>query len=205
MRARRRGRRPLRLVLCVALGGAVLALQWLRVADHDVLGPIASSGDRGSVVATDEFTVEVTDVRVAGTVTDSSPLSPEPIEANGVWVVVWVRVTATREPLTVTRAELEMADRTTYAASLWFRDALSGGTEFPTAVPVRGAFVFEVPEDRVDRPSLVFTHTGGSGSRLAAQASVDLGVDAAAVTGATVDVELAPPERGRGEAADAPP
>ncbi|WP_116247971.1 hypothetical protein [Nocardiopsis sp. FIRDI 009] len=202
MRPRPPNRRSLRFALCVALGAAVLGLQWLRTAEHGVVGPIDTEGRRSAAVATDEFTVEVTDVRVTGTVTDTSGLAPQPVEANGVWVVVWVRVTATGTTLDATSAELVMADRTTYSPSLWFRDALDGDTAFPAAVPVHGAFVFEVPEDRLDRPSLALTHVGGADPRLAARATVGLGIDAADVAGDRSGVTLTPPERRPEEAAE---
>ncbi|WP_017590183.1 hypothetical protein [Nocardiopsis ganjiahuensis] len=202
--ASRSHRAPLRFLLCLVLVVATLVLQRFQVADHEVVGPITSSGEHGEVVATDEFTVEVTDVRLADTVTDTAHLEPETVEANGVWVLVGASVTATRSPIRATRVELEMADGTTYSESTWFQSAISGSTEFATALPTHGTFVFEVPEDRLDSPSLLLTHTDRGGARLAAQASVDLGIDADDLEGERGGAELAEPETRLGESTDAP-
>ncbi|WP_017583891.1 hypothetical protein [Nocardiopsis valliformis] len=195
---------PLRFALCLALVVATLALHRFQVADHDIVGPITTSGERDEAVATDDFTVEVTDVRLADTVVDTARLDPEPVEANGVWVVVEARVTATHSPINATRVALETADGTTYSASSWFQSALSGSTRFPTAMTTQGVFVFEAPEDRLDSPALVLTNTNGSGSRLAAQASVALGIDADDLKGERGEVELTEPETRMGESSVAP-
>ncbi|GAA1463752.1 hypothetical protein NE857_00225 [Nocardiopsis exhalans] len=195
---------PLRFALCLALVVATLALHRFQVADHDIVGPITTSGERDEEVATDDFTVEVTDVRLADTVVDTARLDPEPVEANGVWVVVEARVTATHSPINATRVALETADGTTYSASTWFQSSLNGSTRFSTAMTTQGVFVFEAPEDRLDSPALVLTNTNRSGSRLAAQASVDLGVDADDLKGERGEVELTEPETRTGESSDAP-
>ncbi|QRN81165.1 MAG: hypothetical protein JK586_06790 [Nocardiopsis sp. BM-2018] len=195
---------PLRFVLCLVLVVATLALQRFQVADHDIVGPITTSGELGEVVATDDFTIEVTDVQLADTVIDTARIEPEAVGANGVWVVVWTRVTATHSPIRSTRVVLETADGTTYSTASWFQSSLRGSEGFPTALPTHGAFVFEVPEDRLDSPTMVFTNTNGTGSRLAAQAAVDLGIDAKDLEGELGEVELTEPETRMGERTDAP-
>src|SRR5690606_36570485 len=93
-------------------------------------------------------------------------------------------------------AELLMKDGTTYFERGWFPDTFKGQVLSP-GIPVYGAFVFEVPADRVSEPSLVVTNAHAFESRLAAQASVGLGLT---TTDPSVEpAALLPPEVRTGE------
>ncbi|WP_073381787.1 hypothetical protein [Nocardiopsis flavescens] len=196
------GRRLLAFVLCVGLTAAIFTAQRFIVSGEARTGPIATAGAQGAVVATRAFEAEVDRVDVASEieVTGSSIGDAERVAANGVWVVVWTRVTALENTVHGIPAELRMADGVVYGERGWFRASLERAT-FSPAIPQRGAFVFEVPAERLDGPTLVLTHRPGYEQRLSSRVEIDLG-GVAAEPGPDA-VVLTEPEIDMGEASDA--
>ncbi|WP_306369548.1 hypothetical protein [Nocardiopsis sp. CC223A] len=201
------GRRVLNFVLCVGLISAVLFVQRFIVAQDALVEPVATAGAQGSVVSSRAFEAEVTRVDVTAEIEVTSSVigDAEKVPANGVWVVVWARVTALEDTVHGVSAELRMADGVVYDERGWFWASLDRGT-FSPAIPQRGAFVFEVPADRLDGPALVLTHRPGFEDRLSSQVEIDLGEvdsepgpEAVILTGPEIDMG----GNGTGEAADA--
>ncbi|WP_053618476.1 hypothetical protein [Nocardiopsis sp. NRRL B-16309] len=194
-------RRLWSIVASVVLVVVIVALQRFLVSDQDQLDPIATSGTADAAVATDDFTAEVAETGVATALevagTDGTT---QEVEANGVWVVVWVRVTSEHTPIDTMYAELRMDDDTLYSERGWFTDSL-GRSDFSPGITVYGAFVFEVPRDRLDRPALLLTNASGLDRRLGAQADIDLGLTDPAPSDAPI--ALLPPEVQMGDTADA--
>ncbi|CAL9493408.1 hypothetical protein SUDANB121_03303 [Nocardiopsis dassonvillei] len=192
------GRRVLAFVLCVGLIAAILFAQRFIVTGQALVAPVATAGARGAAVATRAFEAEVTRVDVAAEieVTGSVIGEPEKVPANGVWVVVWTRVNALEDTVHGVSAELRMSGGVVYEERGWFWASLEQAT-FSPGIPQRGAFVFEVPADRLDGPTLVLTHRPGFERRLSSQVEIDLGgVDAEPGADAVV---LAAPEIDMGE------
>ncbi len=171
-------KRTLSVPVCLVLVVLIAVLQNFTVSRNDMTGPIVTSGDAGATVTTDDFTVDIADTDVTTALEVSTGLDggTEAVEANGTWVVVWATMTATHSTMHNFPAELQMKDGTTYFERGWFSDTFKGEVLSP-GIPVYGAFVFEVPVDRVEGPSLVVTNTQAFERRLAAQATVGLGLD----------------------------
>ncbi|GAB3494293.1 hypothetical protein [Nocardiopsis coralliicola] len=99
----------------------------------------------------------------------------EAIEANGVWVVVTVDITAAREHLDQVKAELDAGGGTVYTHNTWLTSALgSTGTGFPAGIPVRGSVLFEVPPGQLTAPELRLNAFSGLDRRLSGLAEIDL-------------------------------
>ncbi|RKS06477.1 hypothetical protein DFP74_2109 [Nocardiopsis sp. Huas11] len=185
----------------VVLVVVIIFLQRFVVAEKDELAPIATSGTADAAVATDDFTAEVVETGVSTTLeTVGADGATEQVEANGVWAVVWVRVTAEHTTVDTMHAELRMDDGTLYSERGWFTDSLDRA-DFSPGITVFGAFVFEVPQDRLDQPSLLLTNATGLDRRLGAQADIDLGLTDPAPS--DEPIALLPPEVQMGDSADA--
>lgn len=176
----------------------IAVLQRFVVSKDDMVDPITTKGSADAAVSTGDFTIEVDGVDYTTVLEVSGGLSgdTEAIEANGAWVIVWARVTATHSTITHLPAELRMKDGTTYFERGWFMDAIDRET-FSPGLPLYGAFVFEVPVEKVEKPALVATHAIGFDGRLGAQAEVDLAMTATEPT--DEPVALLPPEVRTGE------
>nr|WP_255430285.1 DUF4352 domain-containing protein [Streptomonospora sp. PA3] len=147
----------------------------------------------GEPVDARQFTITAEKVRVAEAVSDEDGLGTSgPIEANGVWVVATVEITATRAPLLNTDAELVMSDGYVYSTTGWLSNGLAGGfgATLDPGIPVTGMLVFEVPEDRLKDPTLQVNARESLDDRLSARADIDLGL-----SGAELDRLLADPEQ----------
>ncbi|QVJ01624.1 hypothetical protein KGD82_00235 [Nocardiopsis eucommiae] len=170
--------RALSILTCACLVVLIAVLQRFVVGKEDMVDPITTAGDTDAAVTTDDFTVRVTEVDLATSLEAPGDADggTHTVEANGAWVLVWADVTATRETIENLPSELRMRDGSVYVERGWFRDSLDHQT-FSPGLPVHGAFVFEVPTDRIEKPALVVTHAFGYDSRLGAQAKVDLGLE----------------------------
>lgn len=194
-------RRLWSIVASVVLVVVIVALQRFVISDQDQLEPIATSGTADAAVATDDFTAEVVETGVSTTLeTVGAEGSTEQVEANGVWVAVWARVTAEHTTIDAMHAELRVDDGTVYSERGWFTDSLDRA-RFSPGITVYGAFVFEVPQDRLDQPDLLLTNVTGLDRRLAAQADIDLGLTDPAPS--DEPIALLPPEVQMGDSADA--
>lgn len=188
-------------VASLVLVVVIVALQRFVVAEKDQLDPIATSGTADAAVTTDDFTTEVVETGVSTTLEAvGAEGAPEQVEANGVWVAVWARVTAAHTTIDPMHAELRMDDGTVYSERGWFTESLDRA-EFSPGITVYGAFVFEVPEDKLDRPALLLTNATGLDRRLGAQADIDLGLTDPAPS--DEPIALLPPEVQMGDSADA--
>lgn len=175
--------RTLSVPACLAMVALIAALQHFVMDREDMVEPITTSGVATEAVNTDDFTVEITEVELTDSLSISDGLSmsesdgldavDEVVEANGAWVVVWARLTATHSTIDTFPAELQMKDGTTYFERGWFFDSIDRETLSP-GIPLHGAFVFEVPVERIEEPVLVVTNAHAYDGRLSAQASVDL-------------------------------
>lgn len=190
------GRRILTFVLCVVLIAAIFYTQRFIVGRQALVDPIATTGAQGAVVSSRSFEAEVTRVDVTAEIEVTSSVigDAEKVSANGVWVVVWARVTALEDTVYGLSAQLNMADGTVYEERGWFWASLDRAT-FSPAVPQRGAFVFEVPADRLDGPTLVLTDRPGYETRLSSRVEIDLGgvdaepgADTVILTGPEIDM-----------------
>ena len=195
--------RPLTVVVCVLLTAGIALCQHFVVAKDKMVEPISTSGSAEEPVVTDDFTLEIdrVDLSTSLSATDSFGESTEPAEANGVWVLVWARMTAEHTTMAEFPAELRMKDGTTFFEPGWFPDAMDRATLSP-GLPLYGAFVFEVPEKEIDEPSLVVTNAPGFEGRLGAQAAVDLKLTETSPS--DEPAELLPPQIQTGEDIDAP-
>lgn len=195
--------RPLTVVVCVLLTAGIALCQHFVVAKDKMVEPISTSGSAEEPVVTDDFTLEIdrVDLSTSLSATDSFGESTEPAEANGVWVLVWARMTAEHTTMAEFPAELRMKDGTTFFEPGWFPDAMDRATLSP-GLPLYGAFVFEVPEKEIDEPSLVVTNAPGFEGRLGAQAAVDLKLTETSPS--DEPAELLPPQIQAGEDIDAP-
>ncbi|WP_017539516.1 hypothetical protein [Nocardiopsis halophila] len=173
------------LVLLALLMGA----QSLRFSSSvDATLPMVASGDASSAVDARSFTVRVDEVRFARAVADGSgdagdsalsDFGPEPeyFEAEGVWMVVFLEVTAREDHLTRLEARLDSGDKNVYGATSWLYNTFGGvGDGFPPGIPMRGATAFEVPEDALKDPVLEVNVSTGIDRRLSGEAHVKLGL-----------------------------
>ncbi|QVQ50436.1 hypothetical protein J4H86_16060 [Spiractinospora alimapuensis] len=114
-----------------------------------------------------------------------------PLEAEGLWVVVDLTVTATDRGLTVdTPALLDVADGLSYGSV--GLDYTMENYQISPGIPASGSLAFEVPQERLEDPTLRFV-AGGIDSRLAGEAKVDLGLEESDLDAMTNDpVEVAP-------------
>lgn len=194
-------RRLWSIVASVVLVVVIVTLQRFVVPVQDQLDPIATTGTADAAIATDDFTAEVVETAVSTTLEAvGGESATEQVEANGVWVAVWARVTAEHTTINPMHAELRMDDGTLYSERGWFTDSLDRA-EFSPGITVYGAFVFEVPVDRLDRPSLLLTNATGLDRRLGAQSDIDLGLTDPAPS--DEPITLLPPEVQMGDSADA--
>jgi hypothetical protein len=139
------------------------------------LDPVAEAGGLGKVAHLSYGDVEVTDVRPAEYV--GSQFSDElASKAGGVYVLVAVTVTATREPTSFLAAYLEDADGRQYRSSAKAGCAIN--VRSGTGVPAYALFCFDVPPDalagmrfQLSRGNLTYSTLGGDDL-----ADVDLGI-----------------------------
>ncbi|CAM3655740.1 hypothetical protein GCM10009799_47630 [Nocardiopsis rhodophaea] len=171
-------RRALTAAASLVLIGLIIGAQSLIPSSEEQTEPIAYSGEIGATVDARRFTIEVDKVQFAHNVYDSTDYGDTtPIEANGIWVVAWATLTSTRDTLTTVTAELDTGGDSTYAASTWLFNAYGGiGSSLGPGIPTYGAFVFELPEERLVDPTLQVGVARGPGSRLQAQADIHLGL-----------------------------
>jgi hypothetical protein len=166
----------------IAAGGAVLAALVVGnvITDHlqvntEQLEPFEESGEVGQVTHLSYGDVEVTDVRPAAYVVPqfSDELARR---AGGVYVLVSVKVTATREPTKFLAAYLEDSDGRRYRSSAKAECAINvdGGT----GVPAYALFCFDVPPSalagmrfQLSRGNLIYSTLAGDHL-----ADVDLGI-----------------------------
>ncbi len=139
------------------------------------LDPVAETGRLGEVAHLTYGDVEVTDVRPAKYV--ASQFSDDlASRAGGVYLLVTVTVTATREPTAFLAAYLEDSQGRHYRTSAKAGCAIN--VDSGTGVPAHALYCFDVPPDvlagmrfQLSRGNLTFSTLGGDDL-----ADVDLGI-----------------------------
>ncbi|MFC4564049.1 DUF4352 domain-containing protein [Nocardiopsis mangrovi] len=181
-------RRSTTIVLSLILLGLIMGAHSLIPPTLATSEPIGYAGGIGTTVDARQFTIEVRDVRFARSITDDSGddefgVPSEPIEANGVWVVVDATIESTRSTMRNVRAELDTGEDYAYSGTTWSSNVFdSASPSLSPGRPVTGAFAFEVPEERLTELSLRAVVSHSLDERLAAQADIDLGLSGAGLT-----------------------
>ncbi|MDA2809348.1 hypothetical protein O4J56_01745 [Nocardiopsis sp. RSe5-2] len=203
-----RGRRWPTVVTSLVLLALLMFAQSFRFPnDSAVTEPMVASGDASAAVDAGSFTVKVDEVRFAKAIGDGaedsglSDFAPETeyIEANGVWVVVFMEVTATEKQLTTFESRLDSGDENVYASTSWLYNTFGSVDDgFPPGIPIKGAAAFEVPEKALKDPVVQMTISSGPGQRLAGEAHVKLGLSGdelkKAIDGAEETLDVPAPE-----------
>ncbi|MBV2364320.1 hypothetical protein ACFPZ0_21375 [Streptomonospora nanhaiensis] len=172
-------RRALTVASCAVLLVLIFVAQSMLPGETDDTEPIAFSGEVGTEVDADQFTITASEARIAASVQDEGGLGGgAALKPHGVWVVVPARITSQHAPLGTVEARLAMGDGYTYSVTSWLYNGLGTGSG-PTLSPgisVGGAFVFEVPKDRLVDPVLQVSARESLDARLSARADIDLGL-----------------------------
>ncbi|MFI5912899.1 hypothetical protein [Dactylosporangium sp. NPDC051541] len=120
--------------------------------------PFIFGGTVGSLVDVDTFQVVVQ--AAAGGMKLKNPRNGPALETTGVWVLVRVRVTATREPLILQYARLRDEQSRTFTATERITQPLTGGRSFQPGIWVEGHIVFEIAKDATGLVLLLGEHSG---------------------------------------------
>ncbi|TQN28670.1 hypothetical protein FHX37_4029 [Haloactinospora alba] len=171
-------------VISATLIAAIMGAHRMIPSAEELTEPVTYSGTAGTAVDAERFTLTVDKVQLARSAADAdSTGGPQPIEANGVWVIVWATVESTRTTLTSVHPELDTGTGATYSGSSWLNNTLSGtAARFDPGIPRYGAFAFEVPEDQLADPALRVALSESAETRLAAQAEADLELEGEELT-----------------------
>ncbi|MEQ4719964.1 hypothetical protein [Nonomuraea sp. B19D2] len=178
-------------LLLAALGG----LQRL-VPDADrIYEPIASTGSLRQDVATQPYTLRVDDVEIGRRLVITNTSSTPTRDTRGLWVVLRITATATKQRVGLGKPVLRAQDGTEYGATDRFFGFANSNLE--AGIPNSGPLAFELPPAAVPGAVLVITapaYRGGiqrlSGA-LGPAVHIDLGITAAqaAAPAPTVNVE----------------
>lgn len=175
------GRRiPARLGTSVGVVLLLIAIVGLQhtLPDHDrMYRPIATHGRVGEVVRTPDFRIQVDKVELARTVTQPAGAIGDgddaPATTDGIWVIVWARAAAEREPSAfdrLTGLQLGTGDGHRYAPTSL--GELAGAVLEPRLWKY-GPIVFEVPPSRLPGAELLASLDGRP---LSAQVNIPLGL-----------------------------
>jgi hypothetical protein len=178
MRARRTTS-AVAVVAALAAGHAVTSRVDVTQVDYP---PFVRSAALGGVAHLSYADVEVTDVRPAQYL--APPFSDAlVVEAAGVWVLVSMTGTATREPTLLLDARLEDARGRFYRSSTRSDCALL--THLHTGVPVHSVFCFDVPPGVLAGLHFVIARGSFDNDRLDGDdlADVDLGITRSEASG----------------------
>ena len=107
--------------------------------------PFEISADLGEDTQARTFSAAVISTRGAGAITERGGARPH--ETTGVWVIVTVRVTAQREPMSIGYCALRDAQGRLYWDSDRIKQGVHGGYTLQPGVPIEGEVAFEVPRD----------------------------------------------------------
>ncbi|MDA8370149.1 MAG: hypothetical protein M0026_09790 [Nocardiopsaceae bacterium] len=170
--------RALTAVLSLVLLALIMGAHSLILSDSDQTEPIASSGDIGSTIDADRYTIKVEKVQITQSIADGDDSGIQAsFETEEIWVIVWATVTSTSDTLRNVQADLDTGDGYTYSMSKLPLNAFGGtGAVFDPGIPVYGAVAFEVPKERLTDPTFRIRLGKGGQDRLSAQANVDLGL-----------------------------
>ncbi|WP_405064111.1 hypothetical protein OG474_21350 [Kribbella sp. NBC_01505] len=148
------GRKVLNGVLIAAVLVAIVGLYRLTPTQKDIQDPTPVNGIVGRAADAGRFKLTVTAVRVGKTlkIPNSSPDRKTPTS----FVVVDATVTATREPIHLNRVQIRTSDGFTYlGANRSDLDRVDlTGFQFAPGIPAHGAFVVEMPSDKLPGATL---------------------------------------------------
>jgi hypothetical protein len=201
-------RRLLYGVLCLALLAGIGLVQRMEIPVSEVTDPIPTHGGVGTPVDADTFIIEVHDVAVAPVVAtpegllgsvdegdedDGSAL--EYHESAGVWIVAFATLTSTERPQRINSPVWLDTDEHTFAGAGELDDTLLD-ERLEAGIPLTGAFVLDVPPERIHDPVLR-VNVGATDQRLSSEAVIDLGLGGDEIAQAAEDddtvVEITPP------------
>lgn len=165
------------------VGGAVLlaGAMWLHTLVPELraaqLDPIRTGGAVGEEIRNRDFSVRVEKVEAARSLARGFSLGdPSHVGTDGVYLIVRFRATSHREPLQLRMAELETPGGYVYRHDPRIGTASAGvQPAFQPMIWTSGAFLFELPEERLEGARLV-VGTGGLLPQLSAAAEIDLGI-----------------------------
>jgi hypothetical protein len=160
------------IVAALAVGHAVTSRFDVTSADYP---PFVRTADLGRAAHLSYADVEVTDVRPAQYLAPGSS-DDLAVRAAGVWVLVSVTGTATREPTVLLDGRLEDEDGRVYRTST--RSGCAANTGLHTGVPTYSLFCFDVPTHALAGLHFVIARGSFDNARLDGDdlADVDLGV-----------------------------
>ncbi|HEX4814149.1 MAG TPA: hypothetical protein VFV66_15505 [Nonomuraea sp.] len=192
----------MRKILSVAVSAVLLAAigvaQRLTPDADRMYAPIASTGGLREDVRTEPYSVRVDAVGIGRKLIIANAAGLRERQTRGLWVVVTLTATATKEQVRLGKVELQARDGTLFGATDRF-------TGFDTAtleagIPRSGMVAFELPAASAPGAVLRITEARyGSVHRLngalGPAVEVDLGITAAhaAAAAATVDAEQVTP------------
>ncbi|WP_433078527.1 hypothetical protein ACQP1P_37595 [Dactylosporangium sp. CA-052675] len=144
------------LVLATVAAGALV----VRLKPDQEHGgrPFLRPGTAGGVVDVGTFQVVVLDA--AGGTKLKHPRNGLTLDTTGVWVLVRVRVTATREPVVLRYARLRDDRGRTFSATGRVPQPLTDGRALQPGVWVEGHIAFEVAGDAKELTLLLGEHSG---------------------------------------------
>jgi len=148
------GRKILNGVLTLAVLVAIIGLYRLTPTQRDIQDPTPVHGVAGRAADAGRFKLTVDGVRVGKTL--KIPNSAPDRKTQTAFVVVDATVTATQEPIHLNKVQIRDADGVTYLGAN--RSGLDRvdltGFQFAPGIPARGAFVVEMPADKVPGATL---------------------------------------------------
>jgi len=160
------------VVAALVAGHAVTSRLDVTQVDYP---PFVRSAGVGEVAHLSYADVEVTDVRPAQYLLPALS-DAMVVKAGGVWVLVSVTGSATREPTLLVDARLEDPDGRSYRSST--RSDCASLTHLHTGVPVHSMFCFDVPTDVLAGLHFVIARGSFDNDRLDGDdlADIDLGI-----------------------------
>jgi hypothetical protein len=175
------------LVLVVLV--AIIGLYRLTPTQKDIQDPVAVNGVVGKAVKTPRFELTVKSVQISKKL--RIPRSAPDRESLSDFVVIEAEVKATREPIHLNKVSIKAADGTTYLGA--DRSGLDEvdltGFEFAPDIPARGAFVVEMPADKLPGAVLQVMEKAIFND-LEPQATIPLGVEKDQLAGLRKDVAI---------------
>ncbi|MEU8224531.1 hypothetical protein [Kribbella sp. NPDC048915] len=173
-------RKLLNIALALAVLVAIVGLYRLTPTQKDIQDPTPVQGIPGRAVHTPRFDLTVDNVRIGKKL--RLPGSSQDRDSLTAFVVVDATVKANREPIHVTGVKIRSADGITYLAANrnGFDRVDLTGAEFAPDIPVRGAFVVEMPAEQVPGATLLVMEKSIM-NELEPQVTVPLGDGAPAV------------------------
>lgn len=169
-------------LLSLAMIALLITTHRFLITPDQETAPIAEAGVLGSPVDARSFTMTAEKVQSAETLAQEEIIGGGgALRAKGVWLVVTATVETATTRLYPQETTLSNGAGYTYAASEQMGESVTETSEaFDPGIPRTGMIVFEVPEKALKPPlTLRMAMADSADIRLAAEAEIDLSVDAA--------------------------